>query len=212
MSSRSSSGLYDHMFRYIIVGDMAVGKSCLLLQFTDHKFRHQHELTIGVEFGGKTIEVKNKNIKIQIWDTAGQEAFQAITRTYYKGAIGALLVYDITKHDTFDHINKWINEVKNNGSKDIVCMLIGNKKDLEEERQVRYEEGKELADKNKMLFLETSAKTAENVQECFYLSAEKILEQISKTGIDPTLSDKNVKISIDEDAEEEETKEKKSCC
>ena len=212
MSSRSSSGLYDHMFRYIIVGDMAVGKSCLLLQFTDHKFRHQHELTIGVEFGGKTIEVKNKNIKIQIWDTAGQEAFQAITRTYYKGAIGALLVYDITKHDTFDHINKWINEVKNNGSKDIVCMLIGNKKDLEEERQVRYEEGKELADKNKMLFLETSAKTAENVQECFYLSAEKILEQISKTGIDPTLPAKNVKISIDEDAEEEETKEKKSCC
>ena len=212
MSSRSSSGLYDHMFRYIIVGDMAIGKSCLLLQFTDHKFRHQHELTIGVEFGGKTIEVKNKNIKIQIWDTAGQEAFQAITRTYYKGAIGALLVYDITKHDTFDHINKWINEVKNNGSKDIVCMLIGNKKDLEEERQVRYEEGKELADKNKMLFLETSAKTAENVQECFYLSAEKILEQISKTGIDPTLPAKNVKISIDEDAEEEETKEKKSCC
>ena len=212
MSSRSSSGLYDHMFRYIIVGDMAVGKSCLLLQFTDHKFRHQHELTIGVEFGGKTIEVKNKNIKIQIWDTAGQEAFQAITRTYYKGAIGALLVYDITKRDTFDHINKWINEVKNNGSKDIVCMLIGNKKDLEEERQVRYEEGKELADKNKMLFLETSAKTAENVQECFYVSAEKILEQISKTGIDPTLPAKNVKISIDEDAEEEETKEKKSCC
>ena len=212
MSSRSSSGLYDHMFRYIIVGDMAVGKSCLLLQFTDHKFRHQHELTIGVEFGGKTIEVKNKNIKIQIWDTAGQEAFQAITRTYYKGAIGALLVYDITKRDTFDHINKWINEVKNNGSKDIVCMLIGNKKDLEEERQVRYEEGKELADKNKMLFIETSAKTAENVQECFYLSAEKILEQISKTGIDPTLPAKNVKISIDEDAEEEETKEKKSCC
>ena len=212
MSSRSSSGLYDHMFRYIIVGDMAVGKSCLLLQFTDHKFRHQHELTIGVEFGGKTIEVKNKNIKIQIWDTAGQEAFQAITRTYYKGAIGALLVYDITKRDTFDHINKWINEVKNNGSKDIVCMLIGNKKDLEEERQVKYEEGKEIADKNNMLFLETSAKTSENVQECFYLSAEKILEQISKTGIDPTLPAKNVKISIDEDAEEEETKEKKSCC
>ena len=212
MTSRSSTGLYDHMFRYIIVGDMAVGKSCLLLQFTDHKFRHQHELTIGVEFGGKTIEVKNKNIKIQIWDTAGQEAFQAITRTYYKGAIGALLVYDITKRDTFDHINKWINEVKSNGSKDIVCMLIGNKKDLEDQRQVRYEEGKEIADKNDMLFLETSAKTSENVQECFYLSAEKILEQISKTGIDPTLPSKNVKISIDEDKEEEETKEKKSCC
>ena len=209
MSSRTS-GLYDHKFRYIIVGDMAVGKSCLLLQFTDHKFRHQHELTIGVEFGGKTIEVKNKNIKIQIRDTAGQEAFQAITRTYYKGAIGALLVYDITRHETFEHINRWLNEVKANGSKDIYCILIGNKKDLEDQRQVKYEEGNELADKNNLLFLETSAKTAENVNECFALTAEKILEQISKTGIDPTAPSKNVKITIDDDEKEDE--EKKSCC
>ncbi len=197
------------MFRFIIVGDMAVGKSCLLLQFTDHKFRHQHELTIGVEFGGKTIEVKNKNVKIQIWDTAGQEAFQAITRTYYKGAIGAFLVYDITRKDTFEHITKWLNEVKANGSKDIFCILIGNKKDLEEQRQVKYEEGKKLAEENNLLFLETSAKTAENVQEAFAISAEKILEQIQKTGIDPTAPSKNVKITIDEQEEEEP---KKKCC
>jgi len=206
----SKSGSYDHMFRYIIVGDMAVGKSCLVLQFTDHKFRHQHELTIGVEFGGKTIEVKNKLIKIQIWDTAGQEAFQAITRTYYKGAIGALLVYDITRRETFEHINKWLNEVKANGSKDVCCILIGNKKDLEEQRQVKFEEGKDLAEKNNLLFLETSAKTAENVQESFSISAEKILEQIEKTGIDPTAPSKNVKITIDD--EDEENKEKKFCC
>ena len=204
-----ASGAYDHMFRFIIVGDMAVGKSCLLLQFTDHKFRHQHELTIGVEFGGKTIEVKNKNVKIQIWDTAGQEAFQAITRTYYKGAIGAFLVYDITRKDTFEHITKWLNEVKANGSKDIFCILIGNKKDLEEQRQVKYEEGKKLAEENNLLFLETSAKTAENVQEAFSISAEKILEQIQKTGIDPTAPSKNVKITIDEQEEEEP---KKKCC
>ena len=204
-----ASGAYDHMFRFIIVGDMAVGKSCLLLQFTDHKFRHQHELTIGVEFGGKTIEVKNKNVKIQIWDTAGEEAFQAITRTYYKGAIGALLVYDITRKDSFYHINKWLNEVKANGSKDIFCILIGNKKDLEDQRQVKYEEGKKLAEDNNLLFLETSAKTAENVQEAFTISAEKILEQIQKTGIDPTAPSKNVKITID-DQEEEETEKK--CC
>ena len=206
-----ASGAYDHMFRYIIVGDMAVGKSCLLLQFTDHKFRHQHELTIGVEFGGKTIEVKGKNVKIQIWDTAGQEAFQAITRTYYKGAIGALLVYDITRKETFDHINKWLQEVKLNGSKDICCILIGNKKDLEENRQVKYEEGKKLAEDNNLLFLETSAKTAENVQECFTISAEKILEQITKTGVDPTAPSKNVRITIDDDEEEENKKEKKCC-
>jgi small GTP-binding protein len=108
-----------------------VGKSCLLLQFTDNKFRHQHELTIGVEFGAKSIEIDSKIIKIQIWDTAGQEAFQAITRTYYKGAVGALLVYDITRRETFTHITKWLEEVKMNSSKAIVCILIGNKKDLE---------------------------------------------------------------------------------
>ena len=110
---------------------LAVGKSCLLLQFTDNKFRHQHELTIGVEFGAKTIEIDSKIIKIQIWDTAGQEAFQAITRTYYKGAVGALLVYDITRRDTFTHVTKWLEEVKANSSKSIVIILVGNKKDLE---------------------------------------------------------------------------------
>lgn len=207
-----SAGIYDHMFRYIIVGDMAVGKSCLLLQFTDHKFRHQHELTIGVEFGGKTIEVKNKTIKVQIWDTAGQEAFQAITRTYYKGAIGALLVYDITSKQSFEHVTKWLNEVKTNGSKDICCILIGNKKDLEEKREVTFKEGEDLARKNGLLFLETSAKTAENVQEAFSMTATKILEQIEKTGVDPTAPSKNVKISIDDEDDEETLSEKKSCC
>jgi small GTP-binding protein len=205
------SGAYDHMFRYIIVGDMAVGKSCILLQFTDHKFRHQHELTIGVEFGGKNIQVKDKTIKIQIWDTAGQEAFQAITRTYYKGAIGALLVYDITRKETFDHIIKWYNEVILNGSKDICCILIGNKKDLEDQRQVKYEDGKRLAEEHNLLFLETSAKTAENVQECFTVSAERILDQIAKSGVDPTAPPKNVRISIEEDDEEKEVAKKKCC-
>ena len=110
---------------YIInINKIAVGKSCILLQFTDNKFRNQHELTIGVEFGAKTIQINGQNIKIQIWDTAGQEAFQAITRTYYKGAIGALLVYDITRKETFIHVTKWLEEVRNNSSKTITVILI----------------------------------------------------------------------------------------
>jgi len=173
-----SNSNYNFLFRYIIVGDMAVGKSCILLQFTDSKFRHQHELTIGVEFGAKTVDIDNKLVKIQIWDTAGQEAFQAITRTYYKGAVGALLVYDITRKETFLHVMKWLEEVRNNSSKNIVVILIGNKKDLENKRQVSYEEGEQLAKENGLLFLEVSAKTAFNVEEAFHQSARQILSTL----------------------------------
>ena len=165
-----------------------MGKSCILLQFTDNKFRYQHELTIGVEFGAKTIDINGKSIKIQIWDTAGQEAFQAITRTYYKGAIGALLVYDITRRETFTHVTKWLDDVRTNSSKNVTVILIGNKKDLEDKRQVSYEEGEAFAKENGLMFLETSAKTAYNVVESFNLSAQCILNNIQKNGVDPTIN------------------------
>lgn len=204
----SKANNYDKLFRYIIVGDMAVGKSCILLQFTDNKFRVQHELTIGVEFGAKTIELNNKTIKIQIWDTAGQEQFQAITRTYYKGAIGALLVYDITRRDTFTHVTKWLEEVKSNSSKHICVILIGNKKDLEDKRQVTYEEGESFARENGLMFLETSAKTAFNVVEAFNLSAQAILNNIEKTGVDPTENKNKMKI----ENKQQEPVKKGGCC
>ena len=165
-----------------------MGKSCILLQFTDNKFRHQHELTIGVEFGAKSIQINGKTIKIQIWDTAGQEAFQAITRTYYKGAIGALLVYDITRKETFTHVTKWLEDVRTNSSKNVTVILIGNKKDLDDKRQVSFEEGEAFAKEHGLMFLETSAKTALNVVEAFNLSAQCILNNIEKTGIEPTLN------------------------
>ena len=206
MNSKDSN--YDYMFRYIIVGDMGVGKSCLLLQFTENKFRQKHELTIGVEFGGKMIDINNKKIKIQIWDTAGQEAFQAITRSYYKGAIGALLVYDITRKDTFSHITKWLEVVKSYSAKKICIILIGNKIDLENKRQVSKENGENFAKKNGILFLETSAKTAERVNDAFITSAQVILEGIKLTGIDPTFPSQNIK--IDED-DEDDIKTKKKC-
>ena len=215
MSTRGNNN-YDYLFRYIIVGDMAVGKSCILLQFTDNKFRNQHELTIGVEFGAKTISINGKSVKIQIWDTAGQEAFQAITRTYYKGAIGALLVYDITRKETFIHVTKWLEEVRNNSSKTITVILIGNKKDLEDKRQVSYEEGEAFAKENGLMFLETSAKTAYNVVESFNLSAECILNNIQKNGVDPTVNS-NVKLNNNNISPGGinpgiEGNEKKGCC
>ena len=145
-------------------------------------------MTIGVEFGAKTIQINGKTIKIQIWDTAGQEAFQAITRTYYKGAIGALLVYDITRRDTFTHVTKWLDDVRTNSSKNVTVILIGNKKDLEDKRQVSYEEGEAFAKENGLMFLETSAKTAYNVVESFNLLAQCILNNIDRTGVDPTIN------------------------
>ena len=170
-------------------------------------------MTIGVEFGAKTIQLNGKTIKIQIWDTAGQEAFQAITRTYYKGAIGALLVYDITRKDTFIHARKWLDEVKNNSSKTITVILIGNKKDLEEKRQVSYEEGEAFAKENDLMFLETSAKTSYNVVEAFNLSASSILNGIDKNGVDPNIKS-NINL-INENKNPggiQEIPQKKKCC
>lgn len=157
-----------------------VGKSCLLLQFTDKRFRQQHDLTIGVEFGARTLQIYEKNIKLQIWDTAGQESFKSITRSYYRGAAGALLVYDITRRDTFGHLTRWLEEVKQNGNPDMVIMLIGNKSDLEQRRQVSFAEGQAFAKEHGLIFLETSAKTAANVEECFLQTSKMIYENIDK--------------------------------
>ena len=200
---------FDILYKIVIIGDSGVGKSNILSRYVRDEFSMDTKATVGVEFGSKIISINNQQIKIQIWDTAGQEAFQAITRTYYKGATGALVVYDITRRDTFNHVTKWLDEVRANALKEIQIILIGNKKDLEDKRQVQTEEGQSLADKNGLLFLETSAKTAVNVSEAFINSAQKILEMIQKTGIDPTLPGKNVKITVDDDDEEEQ---KRGCC
>jgi len=169
---------YTHLFKYIIIGPSGVGKSCLLLQFTDKRFHADHDLTIGVEFGARLITIDNQQIKLQIWDTAGQESFRSITRSYYRGAHGALLCYDITRRETFNHLKGWLAEVQEHSNKEMVIMLIGNKSDLEHKRAVTFEEGKKFAEENGLIFMETSAKTAANVDEAFLQTATNIYEKI----------------------------------
>ncbi|XP_075175692.1 LOW QUALITY PROTEIN: ras-related protein Rab-2B [Anomaloglossus baeobatrachus] len=169
---------YAYLFKYIIIGDTGVGKSCLLLQFTDKRFQPVHDLTIGVEFGARMINIDGKPIKLQIWDTAGQESFRSITRSYYRGAAGALLVYDITRRETFIHLTSWLEDARQHSSSNMVIILIGNKSDLESRRDVSREEGEAFAREHGLIFMETSAKTAANVEEAFIGTAKEIYKKI----------------------------------
>ncbi|KAK8607282.1 hypothetical protein V6N13_053024 [Hibiscus sabdariffa] len=177
---------YDYLFKYIIIGDTGVGKSCLLLQFTDKRFQPVHDLTIGVEFGARMVTIDGRPIKLQIWDTAGQESFRSITRSYYRGAAGALLVYDITRRETFNHLTSWLEEARMHGNPDMAVMVIGNKCDLSHRRAVSKEEGEQFAKENRLLFLETSARTSQNAEEAsvipqaFIMTAAKILQNINE--------------------------------
>lgn len=163
----SSNDVYEYIYKYIIVGDSGVGKSCLLLQFTNHYFESMHDLTIGVEFGTYMTKYNNDVIKLQIWDTAGQESFKSITRSYYRGAVCALVVFDITNMESFKSVKGWINDVKMYSATPIVILLIGNKCDLTNRRQVSKGEAEKFAEENNIQYLETSAKSSENIHEAF---------------------------------------------
>ncbi|XP_044484357.1 ras-related protein Rab11A [Mangifera indica] len=173
----------DYVFKVVLIGDSAVGKSQILARFARNDFSLDSKATIGVEFQTRTLVIEHKSVKAQIWDTAGQERYRAVTSAYYRGAVGAMLVYDITRRQSFDHIPRWLEELRSHADKNIVIILIGNKSDLEDQRAVPTEDAKEFAEKEGLFFLETSALQATNVETAFMTVLTEIYNIVNKKNL-----------------------------
>jgi len=176
----SAATEYDYLFKLLLIGDSGVGKSCLLLRFADHTYTESYISTIGVDFKIRTIDLDGKTIKLQIWDTAGQERFRTITSSYYRGAHGIIVVYDVTDQESFNNVKQWLNEIERYANTTVNKLLVGNKCDLNTKRQVDYDTAKEFADKLDIPFLETSAKAATNVEKAFLTMAAEIKKTVGK--------------------------------
>uniref|UniRef100_K3X370 Uncharacterized protein n=1 Tax=Globisporangium ultimum (strain ATCC 200006 / CBS 805.95 / DAOM BR144) TaxID=431595 RepID=K3X370_GLOUD len=200
--------------KYIIIGDSEVGKSSLLLQFTEQHFQPIHDLTIGVEFGAKLLNLDGRQVKLEIWDTAGQETFLSITRSYYRGADGALLVYDIGRRESFEHLGRWLQECHQNAqNENIEIMVVGMKCDLSNrERQVTEAEGREWAQMNGLYFIEASAKTAQNVEQAFSQTAATILANFDYASHQVRKGSNASRISLDDRNSNAASETKSECC
>ena len=202
---------YEMMFKVVLVGDSFVGKTNIMSKYIKNEFHEDSKATVGVEFGSKQFTVEGHSIKAQIWDTAGQERYKAITSAYYKGAKGAFIVYDITRKQSFDSVEKWVNDVTAVADKKITIILIGNKCDLEDQRQITKEQGEEKANKLEIAFLETSALSGENLDKAF----DKMMNEVYKKCHEEMLADdvdiidgKGKDINLDK----KDDNEKKKCC
>ena len=184
---------YDYLIKLIIVGNASVGKSSIASRFQNDNYNNNYEITIGVEFYTKIIKVENKKVKIQIWDTAGQETFRSLIKSYYRGAAGCLLVFDICDINSFKNIKYWIKNVKDNSNQFIIFTLIGNKSDKIQERQVSIQEALEFAEMNELEYIETSALNSRNIYNAFYTTTNKILNNI-KSGKTPIIGNNTIKI------------------
>lgn len=172
---------YDHLFKLLLIGDSGVGKSCLLLRFADDTYTESYISTIGVDFKIRTIELDGKTIKLQIWDTAGQERFRTITSSYYRGAHGIIVVYDVTDQASFSNVKQWLQEIDRYACENVNKLLVGNKCDLTTKKVVDYNTAKEFADGLGIPFLETSAKTATNVEEAFITMSKEICSRVTSS-------------------------------
>ena len=207
---------YDLIFKIVLIGDSGVGKTNILSRYINNEFSLATQSTVGVEFGSKIIKKNGKVIKLQIWDTAGQERYKSITSAYYKGSKGAFVVYDITRKTTYDNIDKWIGELKTNGSEDVLIMLVGNKSDLEEKREVITEEVEKKAQEQKLAFCETSALNGKNVEYAFENLINEILKKVEKDKINEAKQLSESKAitleTADKNQNEKNSKKKKKCC
>ena len=205
---------YEVMFKVVLVGDSSVGKTNIMSKYLKNEFHEDSKATVGVEFGSKQFTVEGHQIKAQIWDTAGQERYKAITSAYYKGAKGAFVVYDITRKQSFESVDRWINDIKAAADKNLTIIIIGNKCDLEDQRQVNKEQGEEKAKSNEVAFMETSALSGENLDKAF----EKMVNEVFKKCHDEMTSDGEVEavgpskdISLDKTKPKDAGKKKKCC-
>jgi Ras-related protein Rab-2A len=175
-----------HVFKFIMVCNSAVGKSCLLLRFDEDRFQPIHDVTVGVTFSIKLVQIEGQEVKIQIWDTAGQEIFRSITRSYYRDSHCAIIVYDITDANSFDKVEEWIRDVRNLAPSDCVLVLFGNKLDLDAQRVITRDQGQDLAQRNGLLFFETSAATGANVAQAFNECVTAVYFRARTSGLDST--------------------------
>uniref|UniRef100_A0A6A7GA75 GTP-binding protein YPTC1 n=1 Tax=Hirondellea gigas TaxID=1518452 RepID=A0A6A7GA75_9CRUS len=189
---------YDYLFKTVLIGDSGVGKSCLLLRFADDSFTDSYISTIGVDFRFRTVSIDNKTVKLQIWDTAGQERFRTITSAYYRGAHGIIMVYDVTNQDSFDHVEDWLSEVNRHASESTMKLMVGNKADMVDDKKVSSSTAQQFADRLGILFLETSAKNATNVEAAFLTLAKELIKSrelnpphTNGTGVDINTSSKS---------------------
>ena len=214
MSSTQNPNGYDMIFKIVLIGDTSVGKTNILSKYLTDEFDPESKATVGVEFGTKNFKIENNIVKVQIWDTAGQERYRSITNAYYKGAKGALLVYDITNKKSFDNLDRWISDLKTNGDEKISIVLLGNKSDLESQRVISTEEGKNKAELFKFAFMETSALNGNNIEKAFdelikevYKDNHELFEKQAKV----EMKDKGIDLEQGKSGENKDN-EKKWCC
>ena len=208
---------YDLIFKLVLIGDSGVGKTNILTRYTKNEFSLATQATVGVEFGSKIIKKNDKLIKLQIWDTAGQERYKSITSAYYKGSKGAFVVYDISRKPTFENVDKWIGELKTNASEDVLIMLVGNKSDLEDKREVQIDETKKKAEQHKIAFCETSALKGNNIEQAFDSLIDEIAKKVEKEKLSEVkVIKESIPITLDTNEKKEKdngkNNNKKNCC